>query len=99
MISFTEVENIEWYDGPLVSIVKDECDQRYLAVVHQDDHPRSGWRAFVVVPLPEGSTEARAVLRGATSAYLWDYESDVVAFPVPFAVEEFLTGDIELPSI
>lgn len=95
-IAFTEVETIDWYDGPLVSIVRDGQGQLYLAVVHQDDHPRSGWRAFVVVPLPEGATEARAVLRAAPLAYYWDYGKDIVPYPVPFPVEEFLTGDIKL---
>jgi hypothetical protein len=93
---FKETKIIDWYDGPLVSIVEDSSGHPHLAVVHENDHPRSGWRGFVVVPLPEGATEARAVLRAATVAYMWDYGDDVVSYPTPLNVDEFLGGDVEL---
>lgn len=93
---FKHVATIDWYDGPLIAIVEDQNGAKHLATVHEFDRPRIGWRTFVVVPLPEGATEARAVLRAATVAYVWDYDGEVIPYPTPLNVDEFLGADIEL---
>lgn len=94
--AFTEVECIDWHDGPLLSIVRDVLDGLHLCVVADD---REGWwRSFVVVPLPPGATEARAVLREATRAIYWDYGSETAPCPTPLRPESYLGCDVALPS-